>query len=60
MPIDTIGESSTTTREMTVVEHLRRLSRLDDLERRLTIALGTVEDLVRRRINAIVTRDDDS
>ena len=34
--------------------------RLDDLQQGLTVALGIVEDLVRRRVSSLVVHDDDS
>ena len=64
MPNDTMQTSSTMSTAadpMTVVDQTWSVTkRLDDLQQGLTVALGALEDLVRRRISSLVIRDDDS
>jgi hypothetical protein len=52
---------STAADPMTMVDQTWSVTkRLDDLQQGLTVALGALEDLVRRRISSLVIRDDDS
>jgi hypothetical protein len=64
MPNDTMQASSTmptTADPMRVVDQSWSVTkRLDDLQQGLTVALGALEELVRRRISSLVIRDDDS
>jgi hypothetical protein len=64
MPDDTMQASSTMStaaHPMTAVDRSWSVTkRLDDLQQGLTVALGALEDLVRRQISSLVIRDDDS
>jgi hypothetical protein len=64
MPDDTVRPSSTASTAnapMAAIDQPWNLSkRLDELQRGLTVALGILEDLVRRQVSSLVVHDDDS
>jgi hypothetical protein len=64
MPDETVQPSSTmstaTGPGAAIGQPWNLSKRLDDLQQGLTVALGIVEDLVRRRVSSLVVHDDDS